>query len=377
MAARFWVGGSGTWDASSTANWSATSGGASGASAPGAADTATFDANSGTGTCTTAAGAVCTTCTLNSSTVVLLLGANLTTSSTFALTLGSLSLATYTLSSTTFSNSNANTRSISFGASGQITLTATSGTLWSGSTSTGFTTTGNRVVNAPNGGAGTRTFNFGTLSEGSSMTLNVSAGTDTLSLQGVYNSVNFTGFSGTVSFFPRTIYGSLTLSATATYSPLTATTSFVATSGTVTHTFNGKTLDLPVTFNAPGSTQILSDALTLGATRTLTLTAGTIRFKSGATSSAGTFAISGSPLVTLGATTSGLRATISQTTGTVNAVNATISDSGATGGATWQGLSANNAIDAGNNTGWIFDVPYGSLTQQPVRLRSFTERGRD
>lgn len=54
MASRFWVGGTGTWDASSTTHWAATSGGASGASVPGASDTVTFDANSGGGTVTVA-----------------------------------------------------------------------------------------------------------------------------------------------------------------------------------------------------------------------------------------------------------------------------------------------------------------------------------
>jgi hypothetical protein len=43
MANRYWVGGTGTWNASSTTNWSATSGGASGASVPTAADVAIFD----------------------------------------------------------------------------------------------------------------------------------------------------------------------------------------------------------------------------------------------------------------------------------------------------------------------------------------------
>lgn len=52
MASRFWVGGTGTWDSSNTANWSATTGGAGGASVPGSADTVTIDANSGTGTIT-------------------------------------------------------------------------------------------------------------------------------------------------------------------------------------------------------------------------------------------------------------------------------------------------------------------------------------
>jgi len=43
MADRYWVGGSGTWNSSSTANWSATSGGSSGASAPTSSDNVIFD----------------------------------------------------------------------------------------------------------------------------------------------------------------------------------------------------------------------------------------------------------------------------------------------------------------------------------------------
>ena len=52
MAARFWVGGSGTWNASNTANWSATTGGAGGASVPTGTDTVTVDSTSGSGTIT-------------------------------------------------------------------------------------------------------------------------------------------------------------------------------------------------------------------------------------------------------------------------------------------------------------------------------------
>ena len=50
MAARYWVGGTGTWNQTSTANWSATSGGSAGASAPTPTDAVYFDANSGGGT---------------------------------------------------------------------------------------------------------------------------------------------------------------------------------------------------------------------------------------------------------------------------------------------------------------------------------------
>lgn len=52
MANRFWVGGTGTWDSSDTTHWSATSGGAGGASVPGAADDVTFNGSSGGGTVT-------------------------------------------------------------------------------------------------------------------------------------------------------------------------------------------------------------------------------------------------------------------------------------------------------------------------------------
>jgi len=52
MANRYWVGGTGTWDTTNTANWSATSGGAGGASVPGPTDDVFFDANSGTGVLT-------------------------------------------------------------------------------------------------------------------------------------------------------------------------------------------------------------------------------------------------------------------------------------------------------------------------------------
>jgi hypothetical protein len=51
MPNRFWVGGTGNWDGTTT-HWSASSGGAAGASVPTAADDVYFDANSGGGTVT-------------------------------------------------------------------------------------------------------------------------------------------------------------------------------------------------------------------------------------------------------------------------------------------------------------------------------------
>lgn len=45
--ARYWINGTGTWDASDTTHWSATSGGSSGASVPSGSDDVVFDSNSG------------------------------------------------------------------------------------------------------------------------------------------------------------------------------------------------------------------------------------------------------------------------------------------------------------------------------------------
>ena len=52
MANRYWVGGSGSWDTTTTTHWSATSGGAGGASVPGLSDSPWLDSKSGGGTVT-------------------------------------------------------------------------------------------------------------------------------------------------------------------------------------------------------------------------------------------------------------------------------------------------------------------------------------
>lgn len=317
MANRYWVGGSGTWDALNILNWSATSGGVGGASVPTAADTAFFDANSGAAVVT-----------LGYSPTVLRLLLN-----------------------------NVFTGTLAFNGN-KISIAGSGATVFSGSQV--GSVTGTPVVDLTYSGAtGTRTITTYSTTEAGAFNFNVTAGTDTIASAQRVKNLNFTGFAGTLANAARTVFGSLTLSAGMTLAAGTSATTFGATSGTATHTFNGKTLDFPVTFNAPGSTQVLSDALTVGATRTLTLTAGTIQFKSGATSSAGTFAISGSPSVTLNATTNGSAATISQTTGTVDASNATIKDITATGGATWNAFLINGNVDAGNNTGWDFFAQTG------------------
>jgi hypothetical protein len=75
MATRYWVGGTGTWDPSSTTNWATTSGGSGGASAPTSSDDVIFDANSGTGSAVvTCNGGNCAGFTYDSAALVTLSG---------------------------------------------------------------------------------------------------------------------------------------------------------------------------------------------------------------------------------------------------------------------------------------------------------------
>src|SRR5574343_111586 len=88
MVARYWVGGTGTWDASSTTHWSASAGGAAGASAPTSSDNVIVDSASGNGTITVASGAACNNCTVNwtsSKTNILSLSANWTVTGTLTI----------------------------------------------------------------------------------------------------------------------------------------------------------------------------------------------------------------------------------------------------------------------------------------------------
>jgi hypothetical protein len=280
MATYYWVGGNGTWDASSTANWALTSGGLPGVAAPNNTDTVIFDSASGTGTCTTASGSACATATLNTSTLGLTLGANHTMSGTFTLTLGILSLGSSILTCNLFSSANSNTRVINFGT-GNITLLGNAATIWTTGTQTGFSYTGTPTVNCTySGSTGTRgittatTANGGT--EANAITFNISAGSDiiTFSNQGVKNSLSFTGFSGTLTNTTHFVYGNLTISSGMTLPAGTSPITFAATSGTQQITTAGKTLDFPITKDGAGTVQ-LQDNLDIAA-RTFTLTAGTL-----------------------------------------------------------------------------------------------------
>lgn len=241
MAARFWVttgstGGTGNW--SNSQNWSATSGGAAGASVPGSADTATFNASSGAGIATVDSNVTIQTLTMTGFTGTLAFGTN-----------------TISLNST--------------------------GTVFTGANT--CTVTGTPVINVTSTGSTGITVTTTTVTEANSISFNFTGGTYSLVFTPIAKNVNFTGFSGnwTARGAGATLYGSLTLSATMTLTAASATFIFGSTSPTpVTITSNGKTLDQPVQFNGVGGTFRLVDAFSLPAARTTTLTNGTLDLNS-------------------------------------------------------------------------------------------------
>jgi hypothetical protein len=332
MANKYWVGGSGTWDTTTTTHWSDTSGGAAGAVAPTASDSVFFNqAGSYSVTITTAdcldltvsAGTV----TFPSSTVALgvygsfsiiagtvwsttgsitfrstttgktvttngvtitasitfngagggwALGGALTLGSTNTLTLtaGALNLNGFDISTGAFNGGPSQTRSIAFGSNNINLVHTTAGTtvLNMGASYSGFswTGTGGFVSNA----SITRTYTVpGTLSGGTPVSLTLTgSGTavQTFTTGGAFQTVNFGTTAFTLGTTSLSFYGSLTLSSGGTYTSLTVTMA-----GTGTLTTNNKPI-ATLTFNAPGGTVTLGSTTTLVSGGTTTLTAGAL-----------------------------------------------------------------------------------------------------
>jgi fibronectin-binding autotransporter adhesin len=282
MATYYWVGGSGTWDNSSTTNWATSTGGAGGFGPPITGDAVNFDSNSGTAaTVTVASTAACTTCVINKADINLSLSGNVTFAGTTTLTAGTITLNNNTFTAAFFGSNNSNTRSIAFGT-GQINLTGNGGTVWGLATATNFSYTGTPTVNFTYAGStSSRTINHGGTAggtEANAVNLNVTAGSDGFNFgnAGIVRNVNFTGFSGTLSNFFTYICGDLTLSAGMTLTAGANPFFFNATSGTQRITSNGKTLDFPINFEGVGGTCALQDNLTIGSTRAVALNNGTL-----------------------------------------------------------------------------------------------------
>ena len=283
------------------------------------------------------------------------------TGGAITLTNGTLDLNGYTATGTGFSSSNSNVRTLAFGSTGKLALTGNSGTTFAGSASTNQSVTGTNplVQFTYSGGTGTRNIVMWPVPEAQSISVEfLNNATDIVFIQGTlggYRNIDFTSFNGTVSTAntPR-CFGNFTLGASVSSITGSSTLTFASTSGTKTITSNGKTIDFPISFDGVGGTFACQDALTLGSTRALTMTNGTLQLKSGTTNTVGSFATSGTTQKFLQSTTPASQATLSQASGTVSVSYLTIKDSAATGGAVFNAFTSNANVNSGNNTGWYF-----------------------
>jgi len=305
---------------------------------------------------------------------------SVTVASNRALTLtnGSLNLNGNTFTCGLFSSNVNTTRTLAFGT-GKIVLTGNNTSVLSLS-AVNLTVSGSRRIELNYAGAvGTRTLGLvASVTEDTAFDFYVLAGTDIVTTTGNARGardLDFTGFAGTYTMNPGTtvgIFGNLKFSAGMTLSAATIGLEFRGSTGTQTVTADGKTFDFPVGVASTGSIVKFVEALTLGATRTLTLTSGTVEFLAGSTNTAGTFIIAGSPSITLQSSIPGTQYTLSQASNTVDATNMTVSDSNAAGGAMWNAYVDQGNTDAGNNNGWDFGASPQASYEITYRLRSFS-----
>lgn len=185
----------------------------------------------------------------------------------------------------TFASNNSNTRTITQGSVTPI-LTGNAATIWNMTTTTNCTFTTRPAVSCSYSGAtGTRTIaHAGT--ESNALSVSITAGTDTISLDSFYTFYNIdtTGFSGVIASPSNgfTVYGSLTTSGTTTVNGNNVGFTFGATSGTQVVTTNGANVDCKITINCPGATVQLAGTFAQGTatSRSVTWTAGAVDLQS-------------------------------------------------------------------------------------------------
>jgi hypothetical protein len=130
MADRYWVGGTGTWNTTSTTNWSASSGGSSGASVPTAADNVFFDQNS-TYTVTLTGALNCLSINVSQGTVTFTSTGTLTVAGSFTLNATAVWSATGTITFTATTSQTITTNGVTLASS--ININGNGGTFTLGS----------------------------------------------------------------------------------------------------------------------------------------------------------------------------------------------------------------------------------------------------
>ena len=351
MVDRYWVGGSGNWNSTNTGNWSTSSGGSSGASAPVSGDDVFFDAGSDSGAGFTV------TVTATGPTIR-------------NLTISGLDQAMILAGSTAFA------------VQGNISLPASNFT-WSATGNLSLTGSASSRTILTNGVTINSLANFN--SAGSDWTLQ-----SALTLASNRNFVLTNGAVDTAGYAVTcqnlstsgTTTRSLTLGAstvtcggTAAWD-LSATTNLTFSAGTsniiltraTSKTFAGGGLTYNIVSQGGSGALVISGANTFADIQNPYKSTGatTIDFTSGVTQTVSAFTASGEAgrVLTIESTSAGSAATLSKASGTVTVEHCSIKDITATGGATWVAVSS---TDVSGNTGWTFetganvDVPLASI----------------
>lgn len=199
---------------------------------------------------------------------------------TVTFTATTLDLNGNTLTTGLFSSTNANARTLAFGTTGKIAVLGSGTTVWNTADVSNLTLTGSKNVELSYSGAvGTRTITASSVNGTEARVFNfaVVAGSDIVALGAGSRclDLDLTGFSGTLANGQRTVFGSLSIgSATIVAAGLLATTFASTTSKTILT--NGKVLDFPLIFDGVGGSWSLLDDLSVGSSRSVTLTNGTI-----------------------------------------------------------------------------------------------------
>jgi len=251
MAARYWVGGTDTWDLTAGSKWSLTNGGAGGQAVPTTADTVFFTSLSGVNTVTIGTSAVCSTLTMTGFPGTLAFGSN------------------------------------SISAAG-------TGAFFTGDTT--YSVTGTPLIKATNSTSTARSIIAGSVSEAQSISFEITAGTGTVSPSGNIRSLVFSGGTTTLSGANAfTLYGDLTIIAGMTISSSGSVRTF-AGSGTQKITVPSPlNLDFPITFSGTGTYQLQANlAVGTSTTRAITHTSGTIDLQSYTLTHFGTYTSSSS-----------------------------------------------------------------------------------
>lgn len=212
----------------------------------------------------------------------------------------------------------------------------------------------------------TVTLTNGTLNaNGQTVSLNtfaLGAGTKTLTL----SSSTWTVFGSGTAWDANTNVTNLTVSAS------TGTISMTSASA---KTFAGGAKTWP-TLNQGGAGALTIQQSNGFANITDTVQPATVTLTAGTTQTVSAFSLVGTAgnLITLNSSSAGTQATLSDSSG-VNSVSfVSIKDINATGGAIWDAPTTNGNVDAGNNTGWNFGIPFSYGIEFSPALRSFTER---